>query len=153
MENIITLSIGLGLFVSLFFSEFFGIAAGGMVVPGYIALYLNKPLVIMTTVLVSLLTYFIVNSLGAFMIIYGKRRTVLMILLGFLLGWLIRLLEPIPLGPQVVELSIVGYIIPGLIAIWMDRQGIIETVTALVTSSTIVRLVLIIIFGREITIL
>src|SRR3990172_2147767 len=149
MELIITLSIGLGLCVSLFFSEFFGIAAGGMVVPGYIALYLNRPLVIITTVLVSLLTYFIVNSLGGFMIIYGKRRTVLMILLGFLLGWLVRLLEPMPLGPQAVELSIVGYIIPGLIAIWMDRQGIIETITALVTSSTIVRLVLIILYGRE----
>jgi poly-gamma-glutamate biosynthesis protein PgsC/CapC len=149
MENIIIASIGLGLCVSLFFSEFFGIAAGGMVVPGYIALYLNRPLVIITTVLVSLLTYFIVNSLGGFMIIYGKRRTVLMILLGFLLGWLVRLLEPMPLGPQAVELSIVGYIIPGLIAIWMDRQGIIETITALVTSSTIVRLVLIILYGRE----
>jgi poly-gamma-glutamate biosynthesis protein PgsC/CapC len=152
MDNIIIVSIGLGLCVSLLFSEFFGIAAGGMVVPGYIALYLNRPIVIVITVLVSLLTYFIVNSLGAFMIIYGKRRTVLTIIIGFLLGWLIRLLDPVPLGPQAVELSIVGYIIPGLIAIWMDRQGIIETVASLVTSSTIVRLILIIIFGRELTI-
>jgi gamma-polyglutamate biosynthesis protein CapC len=151
MENITTLSIGLGLCVSLLFSEFFGIAAGGMVVPGYIALYLNKPMVILTTVVVSLLTYFIVNSLGSFMIIYGRRRTVLMILLGFLLGWLVRMLEPVPLGRQFIELSIVGYIIPGLIAIWMDRQGIIETAAALVTSSAIVRLVLILFFGRDIT--
>ncbi|HOT46188.1 MAG TPA: poly-gamma-glutamate biosynthesis protein PgsC [Spirochaetota bacterium] len=149
MENIITLSIGLGLCVSLLFSEFFGIAAGGMVVPGYIALYLNRPLVIIATALVSLLTYFIVNSLGSFMIIYGRRRTVLMILLGFLLGWLVRTLEPIPLGPQAVELSIVGYIIPGLIAIWLDRQGIIETMAALITSSAIVRLILILFFGRD----
>ncbi len=152
MENIIIVSIGLGLCVSLLFSEFFGIAAGGMVVPGYIALYLNRPMVIVVTVLVSLLTYFIVNSLGAFMIVYGKRRTVLTILVGFLLGCLVRLLEPIPLGPQAVELNIVGYIIPGLIAIWMDRQGILETVASLVTSSTIVRLVLIIIFGRELAV-
>lgn len=151
MENIITLSIGLGLCVSLLFSEFFGIAAGGMVVPGYIALYLDRPLVIIATVAVSLLTYFIVNSLGVFIIIYGRRRTVLMILLGFLLGWLVRTLEPVPLGPQALELSIVGYIIPGLIAIWMDRQGILETVAALVTSSAIVRLVLILFFGRDIT--
>jgi len=149
MENIITLSIGLGLCVSLLFSEFFGIAAGGMVVPGYIALYLNRPMVIITTALVSLLTYFIVNSLGSFMIIYGRRRTVLMILLGFLLGWLVRILAPVPVGPQAVELSIVGYIIPGLIAIWIDRQGIIETMAALVTSSAIVRLILILFFGRD----
>ena len=119
--------------------------------PGYIALYLDRPLVIITTVVVSLLTYFIVNSLGSFIIIYGRRRTVLMILLGFLLGWLVRTLEPVPLGPQALELSIVGYIIPGLIAIWMDRQGIIETVAALVTSSAIVRLILILFFGRDIT--
>ncbi|MBN1496289.1 MAG: poly-gamma-glutamate biosynthesis protein PgsC [Spirochaetes bacterium] len=149
MENIITLSIGLGLCVSLLFSEFFGIAAGGMVVPGYIALYLDRPLVILATVAVSLLTYFIVHSLGSFMIIYGRRRTVLMILLGFLLGWLVRTLEPVPMGPQAVELTIVGYIIPGLIAIWMDRQGIVETVSALVTSSAIVRLILILFFGRD----
>jgi gamma-polyglutamate biosynthesis protein CapC len=152
MENIITLSIGLGLCVSLLFSEFFGIAAGGMVVPGYIALYLNRPLVIIITAAVALLTYFIVNSLGTFMIIYGRRRTVLMILLGFLLGWLVRTMEPLPIGPQGVELSIVGYIIPGLVAIWIDRQGIIETVAALITSSAIVRLILILLFGRDMTI-
>ena len=152
MENIITISIGLGLCVSLFFSEFFGIAAGGMVVPGYIALYLHKPLIILMTVLVSLVTYFIVNTLGAFTIIYGKRRTVLMILLGFLLGWLVRLLDVMPIGSRTLELTVVGYIIPGLIAIWIDRQGMLETITALVTSSTIVRLILILIYGREISI-
>ncbi|OHD72039.1 MAG: poly-gamma-glutamate biosynthesis protein PgsC [Spirochaetes bacterium RBG_16_49_21] len=152
MEAIVTISIGLGLCVSLLFSEFFGIAAGGMVVPGYIALYLNKPLVIAMTIIISMVTYVIVNTLGAFIIIYGRRRTVLMILLGFLLGWLVRLLDVIPVGPQIVELNIVGYIIPGLIAIWIDRQGILETIAALLTSSTIVRLILILIYGREILI-
>jgi poly-gamma-glutamate biosynthesis protein PgsC/CapC len=152
MESIVTISIGLGLGVSLFFSEFFGIAAGGMVVPGYIALFLHKPLVILMTILVSLVTYFIVNTLGAFAIIYGRRRTVLMILLGFLLGWLVRLLDAVPLGTRSIELTVVGYIIPGLIAIWIDRQGMLETITALITSSTIVRLILILIYGRDMTI-
>ena len=36
-------SIGLGLVVSLVFSEILGLAAGGLVVPGYIALYLDQP--------------------------------------------------------------------------------------------------------------
>ncbi len=124
MEHIISVSIGLGLCVSLFFSEFFGIAAGGMVVPGYIALYLNKPIIILSTILVSMVTYFIVNSLGAFVIIYGKRRTVLMILVGFLLGWLVRSLVYVPMGPEVIDLTVVGYIIPGLIAIWPCVAGV-----------------------------
>jgi poly-gamma-glutamate biosynthesis protein PgsC/CapC len=151
METIVTISIGLGLCVSLLFSEFFGVAAGGMVVPGYIALYLNKPIVIVMTLLVSLVTYFIMNTMGAFIIIYGRRRTVLMILLGFLLGWLVRQLDIIPFGSQAIELNIVGYIIPGLIAMWIDRQGMLETIAALLTSSTIVRLALILIYGREIS--
>ena len=31
--------------------------------------------------------------------------------------------------------TIIGFVIPGLIAIWMDRQGVIETLAALVTSA------------------
>jgi UDP-N-acetylglucosamine enolpyruvyl transferase len=41
------------------------------------------------------------------------------------------------------EIEVIGYIIPGLIALWMDRQGIAETVTSLATVSAVVRLMLI----------
>jgi len=149
MDNILTLSIGLGLVVSLLFSEILGIAAGGMVVPGYIALFINHPTTIAITMIISLVTYFIVHSLSSIIIIYGKRRTVLMILVGFMLGWLVKSVDSISLGGNSIELTVVGYIIPGLIAIWMDRQGILETITALITSSIIVRLILILVVGRE----
>jgi hypothetical protein len=49
-------AIGLGLLVSLIFSETLGLAAGGMVVPGYIALMVHEPLRLAGTILVSLLT-------------------------------------------------------------------------------------------------
>ena len=75
MEDLIITSIGLGLLVSLVFSEVLGIAAGGMVVPGYFALYLDQPSMIITTLLVAYVTYAIVHSLSSFMIIYGRRRT------------------------------------------------------------------------------
>ena len=45
--------------------------------------------------------------------------------------------------------EVIGYVIPGLIAIWMDRQGVIETLAALITSSVVVRLVLMLVFGVE----
>jgi hypothetical protein len=48
-----------------------------------------------------------------------------------------------------IDLSIIGYIIPGLIAIWIDRQGLIESLTALLIASVIVRLILILITGGE----
>jgi len=152
VESLITLSIGLGLVVSLIFSEVLGIAAGGMVVPGYIALYLDKPFTILYTLVISYITYFIVHALSTIMIVYGRRRTVLMILVGFFLGWFLRSIDTLYLGKETIDLEIVGYIIPGLIAIWMDRQGILETVTSLITSSVVVRLILILILGKEISI-
>ncbi len=152
MEELITLSISLGLAVSLVFSEVLGIAAGGMVVPGYVALHLNNPMAVIITLALAYATYFITATLGTVMIIYGRRRTVIMILIGFLLGWLARSIEVVPLGSDHFELNVIGYIITGLIAIWMDRQGVIETITALVTSSVIVRLILILIAGKDILI-
>jgi poly-gamma-glutamate biosynthesis protein PgsC/CapC len=149
MENLITLSIGIGLVVSLAFSEMLGIAAGGMVVPGYVALYLDRPVAVFLTLLVSFLTFFVVHSLSAVMIIYGRRRTVLMILVGFAMGALIRSFGTLELPAGAVDLAIIGYIIPGLIAIWIDRQGLVESVSALVIASVLVRLTLLLITGGE----
>jgi len=152
MPDIVTLSLGLGLVISLAFSEFLGVAAGGMVVPGYVALFLDRPLVILITLLVSYCTFFVVHSLSTVAIIYGRRRTVLMILVGFLFGWFIRTIGPLDTNFGTIELSIVGYIIPGLIAVWIDRQGVLETFSALITASVIIRLTLILLTGGELSI-
>jgi poly-gamma-glutamate biosynthesis protein PgsC/CapC len=137
----------------LLFSELFGLAAGGMVVPGYIALYLDKPLDVVLTLGAALATYLVVHLMSTFVIVYGKRRTVLMILVGYLIRMLI---ETVPYGvaaatymPGAAEVTVIGYIIPGLIAIWIDRQGLVETLSSLITASVIVRLILILIFGAE----
>lgn len=150
MEHIASISIGIGLVISLVFSEMLGLTAGGMVVPGYIALYLDRPLVIILTCLVSYLTYFIVHALSAVTIIYGRRRTVLMILVGFALGTLLRSFGSVELPMATVELTSIGYIIPGLIAIWIDRQGLVESLSTMIIASVIVRLILMLITGGEI---
>lgn len=159
MIELLMASIGIGLAVSLLFSEMFGLAAGGMVVPGYVALYLNRPVDVLLTFAAALLTYFVVHSLSTFIIMYGKRRTVLMIVIGYLIG---ALFDQIPFyasdplynlsqtfGTAPGDFAPIGFVIPGLIAIWMDRQGVIETLAALVTSAVVVRLVLMLVFGLE----
>ena len=45
--------------------------------------------------------------------------------------------------PVFVELGVIGYIIPGLIALWFNRQGILPTISALLITSVLVRLALI----------
>ena len=152
METLVSLSIGLGLVVSLVFSEVLGLTAGGMVVPGYVALYLDRPLVIVITLLISYLTYFVVHSLSTVVIIYGRRRTVLMILVGFALGALVRSFGTLELPITTIDLTIIGYIIPGLIAIWIDRQGLVESFSALIVASVVVRMALILITGGNISV-
>jgi poly-gamma-glutamate biosynthesis protein PgsC/CapC len=149
MTDLLPLSIGIGLAVSLIFSESFGIAAGGMVVPGYFALYLTHPLEAMLTLAVGFATFGIVHALSAIVIVYGRRRTVLMILMAYILGMAVRAMMPdlAPDGDDVVK--VIGFIIPGLVAIWLDRQGVVETVSALATASVVVRLVLILLVGTE----
>lgn len=146
--SLLALAIGIGLVVSLIFSELFGLAAGGLVVPGYFALYLTKPVDVAMTIAAGLLAYTVVAFLSRFLIIYGKRRTVLMILAGYLLGAATRLLlGGLPAG--IVDVEVIGYIIPGLIAIWLDRQGLIETLSALISAAVVVRLILILVVGQE----
>ena len=151
MMDIVTVSVGIGLAVSLLLTELFGLAAGGMVVPGYLALFINRPIVIVSTLIAAMATYLIVGWMSQVVIIYGKRKTALMILVGFLIGALIRAaaigLIGEPETPSLIKASdfaVIGFIIPGLIAIWFDRQGFIETLSVMSIASVLVRLVLIV---------
>lgn len=145
MIELLPVSIGIGLVIGLLVSEVFGIASGGLIVPGYIALYLLRPMDLAATIGVAFLTFGIVSVLGNFFIVFGRRRTALMILVGYLLGMGIQNWMGLFAGAW----AIIGYIIPGLIAVWMDRQGVIETLSALTIVSVSVRLVLIMTLGAE----
>jgi gamma-polyglutamate biosynthesis protein CapC len=149
--DLLTISIGIGLAVSLLFSEMLAIAAGGMIVPGYIALSLHKPVDVLLTILAGLSTFVIVHALSSFVLVYGRRRTVLMILVGYLVGVFARSAMGNVSGPGGEEIHLIGYIIPGLIAIWLDRQGLIETLAALLIASVVVRLILVAVVGLEYT--
>ena len=148
MVELLSLFIGCGLIVSMLFSELFGLAAGGLVVPGYFALYLDRPVAVATTLAVALASFTLVKVVSGFSIIYGRRRTVLCIIVAFILGFGVRYL----FGGQLeghLEMAVIGYIIPGLVAIWMDRQGWVETICSLVTASVIVRLIMILVTGGD----
>jgi hypothetical protein len=44
-------------------------------------------------------------------------------------------------------LTAIGYIIPGLLAYWMSRQGVIRTLAAMLVAAVLVRLALIVMHG------
>lgn len=148
--ELLTLSIGIGLAVALLFSELFGLAAGGVVVPGYIALFLTQPLTIALTLAAAFVTFVLVRASATVFVLYGRRRTALMILVGYLLGLGSRAFVAEWSAQLETDEAVIGYIIPGLIAIWFDRQGPLVTTCALTIAAVVVRLVLILLVGVEI---
>lgn len=147
----LTVSLAIGLIVSLAVTEVFGFTAGGMIVPGYFALYVHRPLDLLVTLLVAAATFGVVRFLSQHMIIFGRRRVVYALLFGFLIGTVFRYATQSYFADSASQLGcVIGFIIPGLIALWFDRQGMMETLGSLATSTVLVRLVLIII-GLEAT--
>ena len=147
MLGVLTLSIGVGLSVCLVFVGYLGLMTGGMVVPGYLALVMNHPGSVVLTLCDALLISLIVRGLSQFLIIYGRRRIALIMLIAFLLGVLLRnVFSSLYVASLFGDVfTVVGYIIPGLIALSIDRQGVIETLGSLLIASTLVRLILLVI--------
>jgi poly-gamma-glutamate biosynthesis protein PgsC/CapC len=143
-------AVGLGVILSLVFAELLGASAGGIVVPGYIAMYLDKPWQIIGTIGVSLLTWGIIRVIGNFTLLFGKRRMVLSILIGFILGWATRNIIISDTTILDLQMQSIGYIIPGLIANWFERQGFIKTISVMFIAAVLVRISLIIITGGEV---
>ncbi|MEO7736401.1 MAG: poly-gamma-glutamate biosynthesis protein PgsC [Kofleriaceae bacterium] len=142
-------AIGLGLVVSLIFSETLGLAAGGMVVPGYLALMIHEPFRIVGTIACALLTLGLLKLLSRYTLIYGRRRIVIAVLIGFVFGALSRDVLPTSYGGVSVDLRTVGFVIPGLIANWMERQGVVSTLCVMTTTAVLVRLLLMLIGGGD----
>ena len=173
------IAIGLGMIISLILTESVGVTAGGLIVPGYIALNLHSPSMVLLTFLISLFTLLILNFLSKFIIIYGKRRLVFCLLFSFILGSIIRevpihlmnvnfedeatlyglsdLLQKgelnfiqyyiVLLSSWLNELTnsemlYIGYLIPGLIASWMDKQGVVTTSSIILIISSFINLIL-----------
>tara|TARA_B100000945_G_scaffold141795_1_gene113618 strand:+ start:66 stop:530 length:465 start_codon:yes stop_codon:yes gene_type:complete len=145
--------IGIGMILSLFLTETLGVTAGGIIVPGYIAMNLESPSRLLITFAISLITFLLIKLLSQFIMVYGKRRLVLALLIGFVLGYLSRsefiFLSSLENGDFIV----IGNIIPGLIANWMDRQGAIRTISTVLITAGITKLAIMVLSMMQIIII
>jgi poly-gamma-glutamate biosynthesis protein PgsC/CapC len=136
----ISFAVGLGMVFSWLSFELFGVSAGGLVVPGYLAFFITSPLRIAITFGLALLVVGVIRILERYLVLYGRRRFVVTVLLGFVAGSVWR--STILLAPDLAEFYAVGLIIPGLLAYEMDRQGVISTSLAALAVAGLVRLCL-----------
>lgn len=116
----------LGIVVSILFTELTGLSPAGLIVPAYIVLCLNTPERLIYTLLVSLLALGLGKILNNFIILYGRRRFAVMIILCFFVDFLIGHVFALISTP-----SMVGIIIPGIIASEFEKQGIFRSLISL----------------------
>jgi gamma-polyglutamate biosynthesis protein CapC len=120
----------IGLVLALLWAETTDLSPGGIIVPGYFALYLDRPLRAAATLAVALLTLAIYRSLSRQLILFGRRRFVLTVLVGAVLSqaWLLALPR---LFDAPLELRVIGWVIPGILASSLARQKILPTLASL----------------------
>jgi poly-gamma-glutamate biosynthesis protein PgsC/CapC len=110
-------SISLGLIFSLYLSETIGYVAGGLVVPGYIAVILNKIPLLAGTFAIAFITLGLLKLAARFMLLYGRRRLLLAVIIGFFFSQLSQYLAYTPyVGGVLSDIRAFGFIIPGLMA-------------------------------------
>lgn len=121
----------IGLLVAVFYVEIFGVYPGGIIVPAYIALYLDQPLRVLVTVAIAILCIFVYRILSRYLILFGKRRFVTFIFIGAILAQAWAFLFP-PLFPESFGLRAIGWLIPGLLANNLEKQRFLPTLASLV---------------------
>jgi poly-gamma-glutamate biosynthesis protein PgsC/CapC len=129
-------TIFIGIASALLYTEATGILPGGIIVPAYIALYLDQPLRVAATVAAALLALLCFRLLSRYFVLFGRRRFVLLILLGGLFGQLWFILWPHVFSTP-LDLRVIGWIIPGLLANNCERQKILPTLASLITASVL----------------
>jgi poly-gamma-glutamate biosynthesis protein PgsC/CapC len=95
-----------------------------------VALYLDEPLRVLATILIALLSLYTYKILSRYLILFGKRRFVMLVLLGGLWAQIWFIISPSffvdPLG-----LRAIGWIIPGLLANNLEKQKIVTTLASM----------------------
>jgi poly-gamma-glutamate biosynthesis protein PgsC/CapC len=130
-----------GLVVGFLFYEVIGYSPGGVVAPGYLALFVADPQRIVVTLLLACGVWGLLHVLSARLILYGRRRLLLALLLGFSATIAVeRWIQP--LGGLGVDIQSIGYIIPGLIGNEMVRQKVFPTLASLGIVTVLVALIL-----------
>ncbi|MCX6565995.1 MAG: poly-gamma-glutamate biosynthesis protein PgsC [Candidatus Aminicenantes bacterium] len=124
-----------GLPVALLFAEITGVIPGGLIVPAYMALYVEQPARLVATLAAAFCALGLYRWAAQYLLLFGRRRFVFLLLAGALIGQIWFLIWP-PLFPSSLDLRVIGWIIPGLLANNLARQKTGRTLAAL-TAATV----------------
>jgi len=119
-------TIGSAIALSMFFTRRTGMSCGGVITPGLLALSLGDPLKVGLALGMGVVLSFVLGAFVRLTGIYGRERLALSLLLALGARVVFQAFFPIP--------SLwLGWVVPGLIAADIQRQGIVGTVSGAVS--------------------
>lgn len=134
-------SLLIGFIIGFLLYEFYGVSPGGVITPAYFAINIKYPESIISTVVLAFIVLYIIKFLSSYLIIFGKRRLMISIMIGFLMKMIIDIYI-INVVPLQMDIHTIGYVIPGLIANEFYRQGNIKTLLSMTTATVLTALIL-----------
>ena len=123
-----------GSIMSILFYEITEVSPGGIIVPAYVALYIESPEKILFTLGMSLLIVGILRGISPFLVLYGRRKFVFCIVISFLLRYFLQRLNLYFIEEQglyLLSAGVIGTLISGILAQEMSRHGIVKTISAM----------------------
>ena len=115
-----------GVAISLIFTELTGLSPAGLIVPGYIALSMQTPHRVVYTLAVAVAAWGCARLLSRWMILYGRRRFAVLVLLAFAIDTAVSSLGLLPYDP-----GLIGVLVPGIMAQEMEKQGLVKSLLSL----------------------
>ena len=140
--NTVRFAFIIGVLASVIIYERFHITSGSIVVPGYVAVFVLQPLILLITLLNALFSYWMVNHvLQKRLLLDGRNKFSTIMIISASVQ--VVLLKISPQTGYLWESSIpllvgVGYLVPALIAHDFGRQGIKKTMKAVGMASALV---------------
>jgi poly-gamma-glutamate biosynthesis protein PgsC/CapC len=139
--ELVRLALAFGVVLSMLFYERYGVTTGGIIVPGYLALFVLRPTQIVATLLIGIAIYWIVQKLlRPRWMLWGRKLFETEIVVALLLQsiWLGAFLYLAPREQNLTFLYSIGFLLPGIIAHDMGRQGVRTTILAASGSALVV---------------
>ena len=115
-----------GVAISLIFAELTGLSPAGLIVPGYIALSMQTPHRVVYTLAVAVAAWGCARLLSRWMILYGRRRFAVLVLLAFAIDTAVSYFGLLPHDP-----GLIGVLVPGIMAQEMEKQGLVKSLLSL----------------------
>lgn len=124
----VSITIAVGIVFGLIYARRTGWSAGGLVTPGLMAIQAVSPVNFAATLSLAALFAVILRALTGLFPLYGRERAGAALLIAIIFRLLFR-------ENFAADAFWIGWIAPGLIAADIERQGILMTVAAVVSTS------------------